>query len=220
MVYNYQVYSKRHFWNLILSTQPDPIKQLILALSRLPGIGEKTAGRLAFFLLNAPEQITQDLATALTGLHSRIFFCKKCANFTSANDTNGLCEYCTDTSRNDDVICVVEDVPALMSVERTGEFKGRYSVLHGVLSPLDGIGPDRLKIGLLLERLRTTQVTEVILATNPSVEGEATALYLQKLIAPMGMKISRIASGIPMGANLQYADQLSLAQALLGRRPF
>ncbi len=203
-----------------MSAQPDPIKQLILALSRLPGIGEKTAGRLAFFLLNAPEQITQDLANALTGLHSRIFFCKQCANFTAAHQPNGLCEYCDDHNRSNEVICVVEDVPALMSIERTGEFKGKYAVLHGVLSPLDGIGPDRLKIGLLLERLKSSEVQEVILATNPSVEGEATALYLQKLISPLGIKISRIASGIPMGANLQYADQLSLAQALLGRRPF
>ncbi len=201
-----------------MNQQPDPIRRLILAFSRLPGIGEKTAGRLVFFLLNAPAQITQELAQSLDGLHDKIHFCESCANLTNAQ--NKQCEICIDASRDSSVICVVEDVPALLSIEKTGEFKGKYLVLHGVLSPLDGIGPDRLKISLLLNRIKNTQIQEVILATNPSVEGEATALYIQRLISPFEIKLSRIASGIPMGANLQYADQLSLAQALLARRPF
>jgi recombination protein RecR len=198
----------------------DPIKRLILAFSRLPTIGEKTASRLAFFLLNRDPEIAQDLSFALANLHTAVEFCKMCAHVSAQNP----CEYCNDPKRNQAHICVVEDLSALMAIEKTGEHRGVYHVLHGVIAPLDGIGPEDLKITLLLHRLQnllghySSSDIEIILATNPSVDGEATALYLQRLLKGSQVKISRIASGIPIGSHLQYADQLSLAQALLSRR--
>ena len=196
----------------------DPIHRLILAFSRLPSIGEKTAGRLTFFLLNQSPEISQELANALEQLHKEIKICSICAHHSALDP----CQYCSDPKRNPHQICVVEDLSALMAVERTGEYQGLYHVLHGVISPLDGIGPDDLYIRHLIQRLHSLPIersnVEIILATNPNVDGEATALYLHRLLKPLGVSISRIASGIPMGSHLQYADQLSLAQALLSRR--
>ena len=191
---------------------PDPIRKLVHAFSRLPGIGEKTAQRLAFFIINADEHVALDLATALTGARDRVGLCESCGNLTESTQ----CSICTDERRDGRVICVVESVPTLYAVEATGEFRGRYHVLHGVLSPLDGIGPDQLNLKSLLRRL--ADVDEVICATNPSVEGEATALYIQRLCQPLGVRVSRIASGVPMGSDLEYADQVTLARALEGRR--
>ncbi len=190
----------------------DPIRRLVHAFSRLPGIGEKTAARLAFFVLQAPEEVAGDLAAALAEVKQRVRFCSRCCNLTEADP----CRLCADPRRDDRLICVVESVPGLMAIERTGDFRGRYHVLHGVLAPLDGVGPESLHLEELLARLGG--VEEVIVATNPSVEGEATALYLQRLISPLGVKVTRIASGVPIGSDLEYADQVTLSRALDGRR--
>ena len=201
-------------------SKADPIQKLIHAFARLPSVGEKTAARFTFFLLNRDPEITQELAEALSTLHNAVKFCSKCAHL-SAQDP---CRFCVDERRDPHQICVVEDVSALMAIEKTGEYRGRYHVLHGVISPFDGVGPDELKVAELLRRLQelpneqTLSDVEIILATNPSVDGEATALYLSSLLKPMGVQLTRIASGIPMGSNLQYADQLSIAQALMSRR--
>ena len=191
---------------------PDPIRKLVHAFSRLPGIGEKTAQRLAFFIINSDEHIAVDLAQALTAAREHVGLCEICGNLTET----ARCSICNDQRRDGRVICVVESVPTLYAVENTGEFRGRYHVLHGVLSPLDGIGPEQLNLKSLLSRLN--EVEEVIVATNPSVEGEATALYIQRLCQPLGVRVSRIASGVPMGSDLEYADQVTLARALEGRR--
>ena len=198
----------------------DPIQRVIHAFARLPSVGEKTAARFAFFLLNRDREITQDLAEALLALHTEVSFCSLCTHL-SAQDP---CRFCTDPRRDQQQICVVEDVSALMAIEKTGEYRGLYHVLHGVISPLSGIGPDDLKVTELLRRLQTMgqqnslSTCEIILATNPSIDGEATSLYLSELLRPFGVKLSRIASGVPMGSTLQYADQLSIAQALVSRR--
>jgi recombination protein RecR len=198
----------------------DPIQRLILAFSRLPSVGEKTAARFTFYLLNRDQEVTEELSSALKALHTAVQFCSICAHL-SAQDP---CRYCNSDKRDHTQICVVEDVSALMAIEKTGEYRGRYHVLHGVISPFEGIGPDDLKIAELIRRLQVlTQTTdlgevEIIIATNPSVDGEATSLYLSELLKPLGVSVSRIASGVPMGSNLQYADQLSLAQALMSRR--
>jgi len=193
---------------------PDALRRLIHAFSRLPGIGAKTAQRLAFFILNADEHVSADLAKALTEARQQIGFCQHCQNLTE----DLICTICSDTRRDESLICVVESVPSLFAVEATGEYRGRYHVLHGVLSPLDGIGPDQLHLKSLLHRL--SNVDEVIVATNPSVEGEATALYIQRLCQPLGVQVTRIASGVPMGSDLEYADQVTLARAFEGRRAF
>ena len=190
----------------------DPIARLTLLFARLPGVGEKTAQRLAFFVLKAPPAYARDLSEALLALEREVRLCSVCCNLTAQDP----CALCRDTQRDARSICVVESVPDLLAVERTREFRGRYHVLHGSLSPLDGIGPDQLKIKELLGRLE--EVTEVILATDPTVEGEATALYLTRLLKPLGVKVSRIAQGLPMGGDLEYADQVTLARALSGRR--
>jgi recombination protein RecR len=205
----------------------DPIRRLILAFSRLPSVGEKTAARFTFYLLNRDRQYTADLAEALSALHSEVQFCSVCAHLSAIDP----CPICTNPHRDPTLICVVEDVSALMAIEKTGEYRGMYHVLHGVIDPPAGVGPEDLKIAALLRRLQgggsahihqealtSTESVEVILATNPSIDGEATALYLQRLLKPLGVKLSRIASGIPIGTHLQYADQLSLAQALISRR--
>ncbi len=193
--------------------QADPIRRLVLALSRLPGIGEKTATRLTFFLLNAERQTTTELAAALADLHERVHLCSVCCNLTEQDP----CRFCADPRRDAGVVCVVESVPSLLAVERTGEFRGRYHVLHGVLAPLDGVGPEALHLRELVARIGGG-VTEVIVATNPSVEGEATALYIQRLLRPLGVRVTRIASGVPIGSDLEYADQVTLSRALMGRR--
>ena len=193
---------------------PDPLNRLVAQLARLPGIGEKTAQRLAFHLLRGPPEQALELASALEDMVSRVKLCARCFSLSEGE----LCPLCTDARREDRSLCVVEGVADLLAIERTREFKGRYHVLHGVLSPLEGVGPDQLRIKELLARLADSQVEEIIVATNPDVEGEATALYLMRLLKPLGLKVSRIAQGIPMGGDLEYADQATLARALQGRR--
>lgn len=190
----------------------DPIQRLIHAFSRLPGVGGKTAARLAFFVLDADARVARDLASALLEVREKIRKCSTCCSLTEQDP----CRYCADPRRDDRVICVVESVPAQLAIEKTGEFRGRYHVLHGLLAPLDGVGPDALHLAELLRRL--TDVEELIIATSPSVEGEATALYIQRLAGPLGVRVTRIASGVPIGSDLEYADQVTLSRALLGRR--
>jgi recombination protein RecR len=193
---------------------PEPFARLIEALQRLPGIGPKTAQRLTFFLLKRPAEEVRELSSALLAVKERIVYCRVCFNVTDEDP----CRICADPSRDGALICVVEEPNDLLAMERTGEFRGRYHVLLGALSPLDGIGPDDLKVRELLARLDTGGTTEVILATNPNVEGEATALYLAKLLRPLGVRVTRIARGLPVGGDLEYADQVTLSKALEGRR--
>jgi len=193
---------------------PDPLNRLVAQLAKLPGIGEKTAQRLAFHILRAPGDYAQDLSLAIREVKEKVHLCGRCFSLT---DTE-LCGFCRDSRRDERVLCVVETFADLMALERTREFKGRYHVLHGVLSPLDGVGPDQLRIKELLERLGDGRIEEIILATNPDVEGEATALYLTRLLKPVGLRVSRIAQGLPMGGDLEYADQATLAKALSARR--
>jgi recombination protein RecR len=192
----------------------DPIARLVKELARLPGIGEKTAQRLAFHILKAGSGYAGDLAAAIAGVVRDVRLCSECQTLTDRDP----CSVCADGKRDAGMLCVVESVPDLLAIERTHEFRGRYHVLHGALSPLDGVGPSELKIRELLLRLERAPVGEVVLATNPDVEGEATALYLTKLLKPLGVKVTRIAQGVPMGGDLEYADQVTLARALAGRR--
>lgn len=181
--------------------------------ARLPGIGRKTARRLAFHVLKTDHDTVRRFADALIDVKARVVFCDMCYNVTEASP----CEICADTRRGDDLLCVVEEPSDVIAVDATGEFRGRYHVLHGVLSPLDGVGPDDLKIRELLARVRERQPSEVILALNPDTEGDATAFYLQKLLAPLGCVVSRIARGIPVGGDLEFADQVTLGRAIQGR---
>ena len=197
---------------------PDPIQNLILALERLPGIGPKTASRLAFYLLRAPEEISGSLAEALTDLKARIAFCQDCFNITTAGRER--CEICASSQRDAAIICVVEEPLDVLALERIGAYKGKYHILQGVLSPIDGIGPDDLKIKALLERIQRGGVQEVILATNPSMEGEATAQYLYPRLRALGVRVTRLARGLPVGGDLEYADQNTLLRALSGRQEF
>ncbi|ACL67100.1 recombination protein RecR [Anaeromyxobacter dehalogenans 2CP-1] len=192
----------------------DPIARLVKELARLPGIGEKTAQRLAFHILKAGAGYAGDLAAAIAGVVRDVRLCSTCQTLTDQDP----CAICRDPERDPRTLCVVEGVPDLLAVERTHEFRGRYHVLHGALSPLDGVGPSDLKIRELLVRLEREPADEIVVATNPDVEGEATALYLTKLLKPMGLKVTRIAQGVPMGGDLEYADQVTLARALAGRR--
>lgn len=192
----------------------DPIARLVKELARLPGIGEKSAQRLAFHVLEAGAGYATALAEAIVGVVRDVRLCSNCQTLTDRDP----CSICTDPRRDAKLICVVESVPDLLAVERTHEFRGRYHVLHGALSPLEGVGPAALKIRELLVRLEHEPAEEVVLATNPDVEGEATALYLQKLLKPLGIRVTRIAQGVPMGGDLEYADQVTLARALAGRR--
>jgi recombination protein RecR len=193
----------------------DPIARLTVLFAKLPGVGEKTAQRLAFHVLKSPPDYARDLAAALLALRDEVRLCSVCCNLTAQDP----CPLCKDPQRDGKIICVVESVPDLLAVERTREFRGRYHVLHGALSPLDGVGPDQLKIKELLARLGgDSGVEEVIVATDPTVEGEATALYLTRLLKPLGVRVTRIAQGLPMGGDLEYADQVTLARALQGRR--
>ena len=195
---------------------PDPIENLILALERLPGIGPKTASRLAFYLLRAPEEVSGQLAEALTDIKTRIAFCQDCFNITTAGRER--CEICESSQRDGAVICVVEEPLDVLALERIGAFKGKYHILQGVLSPIDGIGPDDLKIKALLERIQRGGVQEVIMATNPSMEGEATAQYLQPRLHALGVRVTRLARGLPVVGDLEYADQNTLLRALSGRQ--
>jgi recombination protein RecR len=192
----------------------DPIARLVKELAKLPGIGEKSAQRLAFHILKAGPAYAGDLAAAIAGVVRDVSLCSSCQTLTDLDP----CPICRDERRDPRTLCVVEGVPDLLAIERTHEFRGRYHVLHGALSPLDGVGPGDLKIRELLVRLEQSPVDEVVLATNPDVEGEATALYLTKLLKPTGIKVTRIAQGVPMGGDLEYADQVTLARALAGRR--
>ena len=193
---------------------PEPVARLIEALQRLPGIGPKTAQRLTFFLLKQPPDQVAGLAESITQLRARIVHCSVCFNVTQDDP----CRICGDPRRDARALCVVEEPNDLLAVERTGEFRGRYHVLLGALSPLDGIGPEDIKVRELLTRLEREPVEEIILATNPSVEGEATAIYLAKLLKPFAARITRIARGLPVGGDLEYADEVTLSKAFEGRR--
>ncbi|HET6921849.1 MAG TPA: recombination mediator RecR [Anaeromyxobacteraceae bacterium] len=192
----------------------EPIARLVKELAKLPGIGEKTAQRLAFHVLEAGPAYAEALASAISRVVRDVRTCSSCQTLTDQDP----CAICRDGRRDGRLICVVEGVPDLVAIERTHEFRGRYHVLHGALSPLDGVGPGELTVRELLLRLEREPAEEVIVATNPDVEGEATALYLVKLLKPLGVKVSRIAQGVPMGGDLEYADQVTLARALAGRR--
>jgi recombination protein RecR len=191
-----------------------PIARLLEELERLPGIGPKSAQRIAYWLLTAESADAERLAGAITEVKRTIHFCPRCFNFAE----DDLCNVCADPQRDQTAICVVEEPRDLVAVDRTGEFRGTYHVLQGAISPMDGIGPERLRIRELIDRLASGEVTEVVIATNPNVEGETTALYLARLIKPLGIKVTRIASGLPVGGDLEFADEVTLGRALEGRR--
>jgi recombination protein RecR len=195
---------------------PEPLERLIQELSRLPGIGPKTAQRLAFHLLRADRQRAESLAQAIGDVKARIGYCERCYNIAEGS----LCAICLSTRRDASVLCVVESALDVLAVERTSEFNGLYFVLHGVISPIDGIGPDQLHVPQLLERVRDEGVAEVIVATDADIEGEATAVYLQRALMAIGATVTRPAHGLPVGGDLEYADELTLARALAGRRSF
>ncbi len=195
-------------------TQVGPLVRLSEQLQRLPGIGAKGAQRLAFHLLRQPRVEVDALIDAIRDLKEQVTYCSVCSNITDTDP----CFYCTDVSRDPTVICVVEDPNNVVVIENTKEFKGSYHVLMGALSPLQGIGPDELKIKGLLQRVSEGDVTEVVLATNPNVEGEATALYLAKLLKPLGVQVTRIAMGLPVGSDLEYVDEVTMHKAMTGRR--
>ena len=190
-----------------------PLTELINQFSRLPGIGKKTAQRLAYSILEQPPERARQFADALVNAREKIHFCTTCQSLTDLD----ICQICSDERRDKSVICVVEDPRDVMAFERTREFGGVYHVLHGVISPLDNIGPDKLRIKELMSRLGDGAVKEIIMATNPTVEGEATASYISRLVKPMGIKVTRLAYGIPVGGDLEYADEYTLARALEGR---
>jgi recombination protein RecR len=193
---------------------PEPLTQLITELQRLPGIGAKSAQRLAFHILKTPREDVERLTLAVREVKERVAHCSICSNITDADP----CAYCTSTDRLHSLICVVEDPQNVTAIEKTREFKGVYHVLMGALSPLQGVGPDDLKIKSLLARVERGQVQEIILATNPNVEGEATAIYLAKLLKPLGVRVTRIAMGVPVGSDLEYADEVTMHKAMEGRR--
>lgn len=195
---------------------PEPLERLITELSRLPGVGPKTAQRLAFHLLRADRQRTESLAQAIVDMKARIGFCERCYNISEGS----LCAICASTRRDASLLCVVETPLDVLAVERTSEFGGLYFVLNGVISPIDGIGPDQIHVPQLLERVRGDGVAEVIVATDADIEGEATAVYLQRMLAPLGVNVTRPAHGLPVGGDLEYADELTLARAISGRRAF
>ena len=194
----------------------DPINRLIMNLARLPGVGEKTASRLALYILRSSREEALDLARSIVAVKDKISMCKVCCNLTEEDP----CKICSSGRRERDIICVVEEPGDLIALETGGEFRGLYHVLHGVISPLDGINPDDIRIQELINRLKNGQVKEVIVATNPTTNGNATALYLSNLIKPLGITVTRIAQGIPMGGDIEYTDQVTLKKALEGRRVF
>ena len=189
------------------------IEKLIESFEKLPSIGNKTAARLAFYILNASEEETNEFISNIQNAKKNLKYCSKCYNISDSE----ICRICSNKARDESVICVVEDVRDVVAIEKTHEFKGVYHVLHGSISPMNGIGPDDIKIKELLARLMDGKVKEVILATNPRVEGEATAMYISKLVTPLGVKVTRIAHGIPVGGDLEYTDEVTLSRALEGR---
>ncbi len=197
-----------------MTNQDNPVQRLIEEFKKLPGIGPKSAQRLVFHLIRRPNEDCQKLAEAVSRLKASLVLCSTCNNITDVDP----CRICSNSHRDPKVICVVEEPFNILSIEKTGVYNGHYHVLHGAISPIDGIGPDDLKLENLFTRLKQKTVQEVIVATNPTSEGEATALYLAKLIKPLDIKLSRIASGIPVGADLEYTDTVTLARALSGRQ--
>ena len=195
---------------------PEPLERLIQELSRLPGIGPKTAQRLAFHLLRVDRQRAVGLAQAIEDVKARIGYCERCYNIAEG----GLCWICSSPKRDGSVLCVVESAFDVLAIERTAEFNGLYFVLHGVISPIDGIGPEQIHVQQLLDRVRDEGIAEVIIATDADIEGEATALYLQRALLPLGANVTRPAHGLPVGGDLEYADELTLAKAMAGRRAF
>jgi recombination protein RecR len=191
-----------------------PVQSLVDELGRLPGIGPKSAQRIAFYLLKAAPEDAKRLARAVVEAKERVSWCRRCFNFAEGE----LCVYCRDDRRDSSLLCVVEEPRDIVAVERTQEYRGRYHVLLGAISPIEGIGPDQLKVKELLARVNDEGVEEVILATNPNIEGEATAMYLARLLKPLGLRVTRIASGLPVGGDLEYADEVTLGRALEGRR--
>ena len=203
-----------------MTLYPAPLARLVQELSKLPGIGEKTAARLAFHMLKGSKDDVMRLADSIGRLRQEMGLCRRCFGFsevTPQNDDRSLCGICRNSQREADKICVVEEPADLIAVEKSQEYRGLYHVIHGTISPLDGIGPDALRIKELIERLRDNRVKEVIVATNPTMNGEATALYLSKVIKPMGVSVTRIARGLPMGGDLEYTDAVTLGKALEGR---
>jgi recombination protein RecR len=204
-----------------MSTYPTPLARLVQELSKLPGIGEKTAARLAFHLLKAKKDDVFNLADSIAKLRKEMGLCRTCFGFSEVDPQSGdtaLCLICRNPDRDQHSICVVEEPSDLIAVERSQEFRGLYHVLHGTISPLDGIGPDALRIKELLERINNEVVHEIIVATNPTIDGEATALYLSKIIKPLSIPVTRIARGLPMGGDLEYTDVVTLGKAFEGRR--
>jgi recombination protein RecR len=191
-----------------------PVQSLIDELGRLPGVGPKSAQRIAFHLLKLPDEDAFRLARSITEAKEKVSFCRRCFNVCEGEE----CAICADSRRDATVVCVVEEPRDVVAVEKTGEFRGRYHVLQGAISPLEGIGPDQIRVRELLTRLGAEEIAEVILCTNPNIEGEATAMYLARLLKPLGIRVTRIASGLPVGGDLEYADELTLGRALEGRR--
>jgi recombination protein RecR len=191
-----------------------PVQALIDELGRLPGIGPKSAQRVAFYLLQVAPEDANRLARAITEAKERITWCRRCFNVSEGE----LCDFCADQRRDPTIVCVVQDPRDIVAVERTREFRGRYHVLQGAISPIHGIGPEQLRIGELLRRIADEGITEVILATNPDIEGDATAMYLAERLRPLSVRVTRIASGLPVGGDLEYADEVTLGRALEGRR--
>lgn len=190
-----------------------PLEKLSESFERLPSIGSKTAKRLAYAVLKMPKEKALDFANAIIDAKNNIHYCKNCCNFTDKE----ICSICEDDFRDKSIICVVEDPRDVGAIEKTQEFKGLYHVLHGTLSPISGIGPDQIRIKELLKRIKSEKILEIIMATNPTVEGEATSMYISKLLKPFGIKITRLAYGVPVGASLEYADEITLSRALKGR---
>jgi len=197
-----------------MSYYAEPIARLLEELERLPGVGPKSAQRVAFHLLKGDDATARRLADAIVEVKRQIHFCTRCFNFS----TEELCEYCQDPRRDLSYLCVVEEPRDVVAIERTGEFHGLYHVLQGAISPIDGIGPEQIRARELIDRLADGSVTEVVIATNPNIEGETTALYLSRLIKPLGIKVTRIASGLPVGGDLEFADEVTLGRALEARR--
>ncbi|OFW82462.1 MAG: recombination protein RecR [Alicyclobacillus sp. RIFOXYA1_FULL_53_8] len=193
---------------------PEPITRLIEQFMKLPGIGPKTAARLAFFVLGMSETDVNQFSVALQDVKSKLTECSICCNITDANP----CSICSDSSRDESILCVVQESKDVMAMERTHEFRGKYHVLHGAISPMEGIGPNDIRLRELLQRVTATNVSEVVLATNPNVEGEATAMYISRLLKPFEVSVTRIAHGLPVGGDLEYADEVTLAKAFEGRR--